>query len=54
MVEELGAAIARSAYTRGAISAHSAASSQEVRQLKMYIGAILAELLEIHAERQRG
>ncbi len=54
MVEELGAAIARSAYTRGAISAHGVASSQEVRQLKMYIDAVLAELLEIHAERQQG
>lgn len=49
MVDELGAAIARSAYTRGSISAHGAGSAQEVRQLKMYVDAVLAELLEIHA-----
>ncbi len=50
MVEELGAAIARSTYTRGSISAHISTSSQEVRQLKMYVDAVLAELLEIYAE----
>lgn len=49
LVEELGAAIARSTYTRGAMSAHGVASVQEVRQLKMYVDAVLAELLEIHA-----
>ncbi len=50
MVEELGAAIARSAYTRGSMSAHGFTSAQEVRQLKMYVDAVLAELLEIHAQ----
>lgn len=50
LVEELGAAITRSAYTRGSISAHVSTSSSEVRQLKMYVGAVLAELLEIYAE----
>jgi hypothetical protein len=50
MVEELGAAITRSAYTRGSISAHVATSNSEVRQLKMYVDAVLAELLEIYAE----
>jgi hypothetical protein len=54
MVEELGAAIARSAYTRGSISAHGVSTGQEVRQLKMYIDAVLAELLEIHAQREQG
>lgn len=50
MTEELGAAITRSAYTRGSASAHVATSSSEVRQLKMYVDAVLAELLEIYAE----
>ncbi len=50
MVEELGAAITRSAYTRGSISAHGASSSPEVRQLKMYVDAVLAELLVIYAD----
>jgi len=50
MVEELGAAIARSAYTRGSISAHGSATATEVRQMKMYVDAVLAELLEIHGQ----
>lgn len=50
MVEELGAAIARSTYTRGSMSAHGFSSAKEVRQLKMYVDAVLAELLEIHAQ----
>jgi len=53
MVDELGAAITRSTYRRGSISAHGAGSSQEVRQLKMYVDAVLAELLEIHAPESR-
>ena len=48
MVEELGASITRSAYTRGSKSAHSSTAAQEVNQMKMYIDAVLAELLEIH------
>jgi len=51
MVEELGAQITRTAYTRGAKGAHSASSATEVRQLKMYIDAVLGELLEIHSQR---
>lgn len=50
MVEELGASIARSTYTRGAINAHSSTQATEVRQLKMYLDAVLAELLEIHGQ----
>jgi hypothetical protein len=50
MVEELGAAIARSTYTRGSISAHGSATATEVRQMKMYVDAVLAELLEIHGQ----
>ncbi len=48
MIEEIGASIARSTYTRGAMSAHGQASATEVRQMKMYVDAVLAELLEIH------
>jgi hypothetical protein len=48
LVEELAASITRTAYTRGAKHAHTATSSPEVRQLKMYVDAVLAELLEIH------
>jgi Predicted pPIWI-associating nuclease len=48
LVDELAASIARMAYTRGAKDAHTVTSSPEVRQLKMYIDAILGELLEIH------
>jgi hypothetical protein len=50
MTDQLGAAITRSAYTRGSVSAHITTSSAEVRQLKMYVDAVLAELLEIYAE----
>ena len=49
MIDELGAAITRTAYQRGSKSAHSSSSAKEVRQLKMYIDAVLGELLEIHA-----
>lgn len=52
MVEELGAKITRSTYALGSASAHSISSGQEVRQLKMYVDAVLAELLEIHARRR--
>ena len=50
MIEELGARITRSAYTRGAKDAHTASSAPEVRQLKMWVDAVLGELLEIHAQ----
>jgi hypothetical protein len=50
MVEELGASITRTAYTRGAKGAHTVSSVSEVRQLKMWIDAVLGELLEIHAQ----
>jgi hypothetical protein len=50
MVEEIGATIARSTYTRGAISAHTSTSATEVHQMKMYVDAVLAELLEVHRQ----
>ena len=52
MIDEIGAQITRTAYTRGSKDAHSASSSgPEVRQLKMYVDAVLGELLEIHAQK---
>jgi predicted pPIWI-associating nuclease len=51
LVEEMGASITRSAYTRGARDAHTMTSEPEVRQLKMWVDAVLGELLEIHAPR---
>jgi hypothetical protein len=51
MVEELGASITRTAYSRGSKNAHTVSSGAEVRQLKMYVDAVLGELLEIHAQR---
>jgi hypothetical protein len=48
LVEELSATITRTAYTRGAKGAHTPSSGAEVRQLKMWIDAVLGELLEIH------
>lgn len=51
-IEELSASITRSTYTRGAMSAHGITGATEVRQMKMYVDAVLAELLEIHQERQ--
>jgi hypothetical protein len=46
-VDESIAALARVAYTRGAASAHTSPVQTEIRNLKRYIDALLAELLEI-------
>lgn len=51
LAEELSATITRNAYTRGAKDAHTLSSAPEVRQLKMWIDAVLGELLEIHRSR---
>ncbi len=48
LVEELSARITRDAYTRGAKGAHTLSSAAEVRQLKMWIDAVLGELLAIY------
>jgi len=50
LIDELGAEITRSAYTRGASSAHTATSLAKVRQLKMWVDAVLGELLEVHGQ----
>jgi hypothetical protein len=46
-VEEAVANLARSTYTRGAVSTHSRTSNTEIRNLKRYADALLGELLEI-------
>ena len=46
-VEDGTASLTRSVYTRGALSTHVATTLREVRQLKLYADAVLAELLEI-------
>jgi len=48
LVENMTAALARSSYERSNISAHVSSAQQEVRQMKMYVDSVLAELLEIH------
>ena len=48
MIEEISASLARSTYERGSRGAHGVGSAKEVRQMKMYVDAVLAELLEIH------
>jgi len=47
MIEEAVAVLARSTYTRSNVSAHTATDSSEIKKLKRYVDALLAELLEI-------
>jgi hypothetical protein len=47
IVEEAVATLARSTYQRGSISTHVATSGKEIKNLKRYVDALLAELLEI-------
>jgi Predicted pPIWI-associating nuclease len=49
LIEELTGSVARASYTRSALSTHIASTEQEVRQLKMYVDSVLAELLQVHA-----
>jgi hypothetical protein len=46
-VDESIAALARSTYQRGSASTHATSSGTEIRNLKRYVDALLAELLEI-------
>jgi hypothetical protein len=46
-VDEAVAGLARSTYQRGSVAAHVGTSSKEIRNLKRYVDALLAELLEI-------
>lgn len=47
VIEETTASLARSVYERGSLSTHVATTRREVLQLKLYLDAVLAELLEI-------
>jgi Predicted pPIWI-associating nuclease len=46
-VDESIAALARSTYNRGSASTHTTTDASEIRKLKRYVDALLAELLEI-------
>ena len=46
-VEESIAVLARTTYQRGSVSTHATTNASEVRKLKRYVDALLAELLEI-------
>ena len=48
LVEALTGDLARSSYERSSLSAHVASTEREVRQMKMYVDSVLAELLQIH------
>lgn len=49
LVEELTGSIARASSRRSSLAAHVASTEQEVRQMKMYVDSVLAELLQVHA-----
>jgi hypothetical protein len=49
LIEELTGSLARASYDRGSLASHVASSENEVRQLKMYVDSVLAELLQVHA-----
>jgi len=46
-VDESVASLARTTYTRGSVSTHTATDGAEIRNLKRYVDALLAELLEV-------
>ncbi len=48
LIEELTGSLARASYDRGSLATHVASRENEVRQLKMYVDSVLAELLQVH------
>jgi hypothetical protein len=48
LIDELVAGVARASYQRGSLATHVASTEHEVRQLKMYVDSVLAELLQVH------
>jgi hypothetical protein len=48
LIEELTGSLARASYERSSISTHIASTENEVRQMKMYVDSVLAELLQVH------
>lgn len=49
LIEELTGSLARASYERSNLSTHVASTEQELRQMKMYVDGVLAELLQVHA-----
>jgi hypothetical protein len=49
LIEELTGSLTRATYERGSLATHVPPTEGEIRQLKMYVDSVLAELLEIHA-----
>lgn len=54
VVEELVAALVRSVYQAGAFTTHIASAQTRVKQLKMYVETVLAELLGVHEAPNKG
>lgn len=48
VVDELVASLVRSVYQKGSLTTHIASARGKVKQLKMYVDTVLAELLEVH------
>lgn len=53
LADEIVAKLARSAYNRSSLSTHVSMDRGEVRQMKMYVDSILAELLELHRQQKQ-
>jgi hypothetical protein len=49
LIDELTGALTRASYERSSLSTHIASTENEVRQLKMYVDSVLAELLQVHS-----
>jgi hypothetical protein len=49
LIEKLTGSLTRASYDRGSLATHVASTENEVRQLKMYVDSVLAELLQVHA-----
>jgi len=61
IIEGSTSSLARSAYSRSALSTHVAQTGAEVRQFKMYLDSVLSDLLQLHVsgvptggEKQKG
>lgn len=50
LIDEMIGKLTRSTYSRSSISTHVSTARSEVRQMKMYVDSVLAELLEIHRD----
>jgi hypothetical protein len=48
VVDELVASLVRSVYQKRSLTTHVASVRGKVKQLKMYVDTVLAELLEVH------